>query len=69
MHHSIFTYECGLKRVDNFTCICMIGIATDIFEYDSDIVGYLRMEAFAMASATTACGQSTVKLSNTGAYG
>ena len=56
-------------RVDYFTCICMRGIhvATVIYGYVTDFAGYLCINAFAMASATTACGQSTVTLSYKGA--
>ena len=49
--------------IDNFTCICIAGIATIYYEYDTDVAGYLRIEAFAMAPATTACGPNTVTLS------
>ena len=39
--------------IDNFTCICMMWIFTDLYGYDTDVAGYLRIEAFAMAAATT----------------
>ena len=51
------------------TCICMIGIVTDIYRYVTVVAGYLHIEAFAMSSATIAGGQSTVTLSYTGAWG
>ena len=48
---------------------CIIGTVTAIYGYDTDVAGYWRRDAFAEASATTACGQSTVTLPHTGAYG
>ena len=37
---------------------------TDIYEYDTDVAGYLRIDAFSMVSVTAACDQSTVTLSH-----
>ena len=59
----------GWARIDYFTCICIIGIVTEIYGYDTDVAGYLHIDAFALAPVTTVCGQSTVTLSHTGACG
>ena len=32
----------------------------DSYGYDTDVAGYLRIDSFAMASASTICGQTTV---------
>ena len=53
----------------NFTYICIIWIVTDIYGYDTDVAGYLCIETFAMAPATTAFIQITVTLSHTDARG
>ena len=48
----------------------MIGTVTDIYRgYDTVVVGYLRIETFAMVPANTAFDLSTVALSHTDACG
>ena len=56
-------------RIDNFTCICMMWIFTDLYGYDTDVAGYLRIEAFAMAAATTDCVKYSHNTTNTVACG
>ena len=60
--------DTGIKRwtrIGNFTCICMIWVFTDLYGYDTDVTGYLRIEAFAIAASTTDCGQNTIAVSQT----